>query len=181
MIKIAQVDIGFVGGDTWVDNVIKFFSNSYEENITHSFAIVYGRPFEAEGIKEPNTRYPGAWFTPNRYKYYDEKFKGLVKYIRVEVPYLEAFEDKAVELQGTLYGYSDCLATEYKKLTGEDALVDGETTVMCSETVSLLLRAGGLNILPELQPDQIMPVVLYHELVNNFNGQDVTNEYVKEV
>lgn len=177
MIKIAQVDIGFVGGDTWIDDVIKFFSNSYSENITHSFAIVYGRPFEAEGIKEEGTRYPGAWFTPNRYKYFNEKFKGLVKYIRIEIPDLEAFEDKAVALQGTLYGYSDCLAAEYKKLTGNDALVDGETTVMCSETVSLLLRAGGLDILPNLQADQIMPVVLYHELIDNFGGIDVTAEY----
>lgn len=177
MIKVAQVDIGFVGGDTWVDEVIKFFSESYQENITHAFAMVYGRPFEAEGVKEEGTKYPGAWFTPRRHKYKEDQYKGLVKYIRVEIPDLEAFEDKAVSLQGTLYGYSDCLAAEYKKLTGNDALVDGETTVMCSETVSLMLRAGGLNVLPDLQPDQIMPVTLYHELINNFSGTDVTAEY----
>lgn len=164
---MPKVICGFVGGDTLIDKVIEGFSGAQTEDISHAFIVLFGRPYESEGIKEPDAPYPGVWFS-RRDKYADNKH---VKYVAVEVPDVEVLKDRAFELLGTLYGYTDCIATGIKLLTGTDVLIDGSKTMMCSETITRLLRAGGLDIRPDLAADQVSPVALYHELMYNFSGE----------
>lgn len=159
---MAKIICGFVGGDTLIDKVIEGFSGAQTEDISHAFIMLFGRPYESEGIKEPDTPYPGVWFS-RRDKYDGNEH---VKYVAVDVPDVDALQDEAFRLLGTLYGYTDCISTGIKILTGEDALIDGDKTAMCSETITRLLRAGGVEVLPGLQPDQVAPVVLYWALRN---------------
>lgn len=166
---MSKVICGFVGGDTLIDKVIEGFSGAQAEDISHSFILLFGRPYESEGIKEPDAPYPGVWFS-RRGKYDDNQH---VKYVAVEVPDLQTMEDRAFELLGTLYGYTDCIATGIKLLTGEDMLIDGDKTAMCSETITRLLRAGGLDIRPDLAADQVSPIALYNELLYSFGGEMV--------
>lgn len=166
---MSKVICGFAGGIGLIDKAIEAFSGAQTEDISHAFIMLFGRPYESEGIKEPDAPYPGVWFS-RRGKYDGNEH---VKYIAVDVPDMAALEDKAFELNGTLYGYIDCLSTGIKLLTGTNALVDGEKTMMCSETITRLLRAGGLEVLPDLEPDQVSPVTLYRALLNDLGGQPV--------
>ena len=173
---MAQIDIGFSGGTTEVDKLIQTVSGAQQEDVTHAFAMIYGRPFEALGIMAGDELYPQARFRPR------DKYKGVaeVKYIRIDVPNMDALIDEAFKLDGTPYGYTDCISTGLKILFNADVLVDGTKTVMCAELIARILIAGGLDICPELKPDQIAPIVLYRELLNKFNGQDVTDEYTEK-
>ena len=164
---MPKVICGFVGGDTLIDKVIEGVSGAQQEDISHSFIMLFGRPYESEGIKEPDAPYPGVWFS-RRGKY---NGNAHVKYVAVEVPDLQTLEDRSFELLGTLYGYTDCISTGIKLLTGTDVLVDGSKTMMCSETITRLLRAGGLDIRPDLAADQVSPIALYNELMYSFSGE----------
>lgn len=168
---------GFSGGKTLVDKIIQYTSGAVEEDVTHAFTIVNKRPFEAKGTPSDNKPYPGAWFRPK------DEYKGVpeVKYIKVDVPDADLFDSLAyTELEGRPYGYTDCISTGIKILTGENVLIDGIKTVMCAETIVLMCRAGGLNVCSDLEPDQVAPIVLYRDLINNFGGVDITEEYTKE-
>ena len=158
--------IGFSGGTTEVDKIIQEVSGSQKENITHAFCILCGRPYESEGVKEPDAPYPGVWFS-RRGKYDGNP---NVTYVDVEVPDEQAFQDKAFELLGTFYGYLDCVTTGLKILTGKDIGIDGEKTMHCSETITRLLRAGGVDVCSTLEPDEVAPVVLFRDLRDNFGG-----------
>lgn len=154
---MSEIKLGFVGGDTEVDKIIKFASGAEEENITHAFVELFDSIYESEGIKQPYNPYPGVWISePDKYDN-----NPYVKYVIIDVPDISALKKKARELLGTMYGYTDCISTGIKLLTGADVLINGEHTAMCSETVTRLLRAGGINILSALKPDQISPVALY--------------------
>jgi len=170
---MSYVDIGFSGGTTIVDKVIQGVSGAFEENVTHAFTLINGRPYEALGIKVEDELYPQARFRDKH------RYDGVtgIKYIRVDIPDIDAFVDMAYKLDGTPYGYTDCVSVAIKILTGKDMLEDGIKTVMCAELIARLLIAGGLGICSDLKPDQIAPVVLYRELLNKFNGVDVTSEY----
>ncbi|WP_196599131.1 hypothetical protein [Pectinatus frisingensis] len=87
-----------------------------------------------------------------------------VKMIDIDLPDLTAAHSKARELIGTLYGYTDCIATAVKFLTGTGILTDGEKTMHCSETVTRILRAGGVNVCPDLKADEVSPVLFYEDL-----------------
>jgi len=169
--------IGFSGGTTLLDKAIQYVSGAIGEDVTHVFTIVDGRPFEAMGTNKDNKPYPGAWFKPiHKYDNVPE-----IKYIKVEIPDADAYDSLAYEeLDGRFYGFTDCVSTAIKILTGENILIDGMKTVMCAETIALMCRAGGLNVCSDLEPDQIAPIVLYRELINNFGGIDITEEYTKE-
>jgi hypothetical protein len=169
--------IGFSGGQTIIDKVIQKVSGAEAEDVTHAFTFVNGRPFEAMGTWSDNKPYPGAWFRPK------DKYVGVpeVKYIKVDIPDAEAYDELAyTELEGRLYGIIDCASTAIKILTGKNMLEDGMKTVMCAETITLMCRAGGLNVCSDLAPDQVAPIVLYRDLLNNFGGIDITEEFIKK-
>lgn len=158
-----KLTIGFVGGDTWLDKAIEGISGGQYADISHSFIKgILDSILEAEGVKQYNDPYPGVWLHPLN------KYEGNthVKYVDVDVPDIEAAKSKARDLIGTVYGYTDCIATAAALVNKNlaDALSDGEKTAMCSETVTRILRAGGLDILPGIEADQISPVKLYEAL-----------------
>ena len=61
LIGIETMDklvVGFIGGETDIDKVIKFFSDSEEYDITHSFVMILNSTFESRGVKEKSDPYP---------------------------------------------------------------------------------------------------------------------------
>ncbi|MBP2643785.1 MAG: hypothetical protein H6Q67_1672 [Firmicutes bacterium] len=84
--------------------------------------------------------------------------------ITVKVPDMEAAEVEAGKLLGTPYGYIDCVNGGLHDLTGANIPGDGELTVDCSEAVTRILRAGGLDILPGLYADCVTPADLLEAL-----------------
>ena len=61
LIGIETMDklvVGFVGGETDIDKAIKFFSDSEEYDITHSFVMILNSTFESRGVKERSDPYP---------------------------------------------------------------------------------------------------------------------------
>ena len=163
---MSAVRVGFVGGDTIVDTVIEAASGSQYADISHSFVYLLNSIVEAEGVKKYSDPYPGVWVHP------PDKYEGNqhVKFIDVDVPDLPAAESKARELIGTLYGYTDCIVTATKFLTGHNIFKGGENTMHCSETVVRILRAGGLVVCPELEADEVSPILLYEDLLRNRGG-----------
>lgn len=109
--------------------------------------------------------YPGFWLHP------PDKYEGdpHVKIIEQDVPDLAAAQSETRRLLGRLYSYHGCLEA-VAKLTGFDLPVDGECTVMCSEAVTRILRAGGLCICPDILADDVTPVMLYEDLIEYRGG-----------
>ena len=158
---MAKIRVGFVGGDTVIDKVIEGASGSQYADISHTFIYLLNSIVEAEGVKQYADPYPGVWLHPPG-KYDGD---GHVKIVEIDVPDLPAAESKARELIGTLYGYTDCIVTATKFLTGHNIFSGGEGTMHCSETVTRILRAGGVSVCPELQADEVSPVLLYEDLL----------------
>ena len=89
----------------------------------------------------------------------------ITEYIRVDIPDLGAAEAKAKHLLNTSYGLlTDCVEGAVHDLTGIVLPGNGEKTVNCSETVTRILRAGGLDALPGHEADSVTPGDLYREL-----------------
>lgn len=84
--------------------------------------------------------------------------------ITVEVPEIDLAISMAQSLLGKEYGLGDCITGGLFDLTGVEIGGLNKDTVNCSETVTLILRAGGVFILPELESGCITPQVLYKEL-----------------
>ena len=158
---MAKVRVGFVGGDTVIDKVIEGASGSQYADISHTFIYLLNSIVEAEGVKQYADPYPGVWLHP------PAKYDGdsHAKFIDVDVPDVPAAESKARELIGTLYGYVDCLATVSKFLADCNLIPGSDRTMHCSETVTRILRAGGVSVCPELQADEVSPVLLYEDLL----------------
>ena len=62
------------------------------------------------------------------------------------------------------------IVTATKFLTGHNIFAGGENTMHCSETVTRILRAGGLQVCPGLQADEVSPVLLYEDLMRYHSG-----------
>lgn len=163
---MTTVKVGFVGGDTLLDKAIEGFSGSQYADISHTYIYLFDSILEAEGVKQYSDPYPGVWLHPA------DKYSGdeHAKTVEVDLPDLAAAQSKARELIGTLYGYSDCIVTATKFLTGYNIFSGGELTMHCSETVTRILRAGGLNVCPDLQADEVSPVLLYEDLLKYRGG-----------
>jgi hypothetical protein len=102
--------------------------------------------------------YPGVWLhEPDRYDYYQSAV-----FVNVEIPDLKAAEKMARRLLGAVYGYSDLLNSGIYNLTGVSLPGTGKYAVICSEAVVMILRAGGLNILPGVSADSISPMNLFN-------------------
>ena len=163
---MTAVRVGFVGGDSWLDRAIEGISGSQYADISHAYIHLLGSIVEAEGVKQYSDPYPGVWLHP------PDKYDGdpHAKCVIVDLPDIEAAQAKARELIGTLYGYTDCIVTATKFLTGHNIFAGGENTMHCSETVTRILRAGGLQVCPGLQADEVSPVLLYEDLMRYRSG-----------
>jgi len=96
-----------------------------------------------------------------------DKYDGVEQeLIEIELSDLAAAEIEAQALIGIPYGLiTDCLDGGLNDLIGYQAKGNGTKTVNCSETVTRIIRAGGLNVLPGIPPDCITPEVLYQALL----------------
>ena len=92
---------------------------------------------------------------------YDKIGKEIVS---VEVPNMPAAIAVAHSLIDKEYGFGDCITGAIFDLTGVEIGGLNKETVNCSETVTLILRAGGVKILPEIEAGCITPQDLYEEL-----------------
>ena len=157
---MTAVKVGFAGGTTIIDRAIQKVSGSEYCDITHAFIFLLDSIAEAEGVKEYDDIYPGFWLHPS------DKYAGdeHVKIVELDVPDLAAAQAETRRLLGTPYSYHGCLEAA-AKLSGLDLPVDGEHTVMCSEAVTRILRAGGLCICPDNIADDVTPVMLYEDLL----------------
>ena len=165
---MTVVRVGFAGGTTIIDRAIQKVSGSEYCDITHAFIFLLDSIAEAEGVKEYDDIYPGFWLHP------PDKYAGdeHVKIVELDVPDLAAAQEDTRRLIGTPYSYHGCLEAA-AKLSGLDLPVDGEHTVMCSEAVTMILRAGGLCICPDSMADDVTPVMLYDDIMQHRGGGPV--------
>lgn len=115
-------------------------------------------------MKDATDLYAGVWI--HDADKYDNDPNAV--FIDVDVPDLEGAETEARKLIATHYGYLDCVVGGYYDITGKQIPADGGITANCSETVTLILRAGGFNVLPGVEADAVTPNDLYKAL----NGGD---------
>jgi len=162
---MTAIKVGFAGGDTLLDRAIQKISGGDYANITHAFIFLLDSVAEAEGVKEYSDHYPGFWLHPV------DKYQGNlnVKVLGIDLPDVSAAEDEVRKLLGTPYSYHGCLEAA-AKLVGFDLPADGERTVMCSEAITRILRAGGLPVCPGYQADMVTPVMLWEDLVKYRGG-----------
>lgn len=165
---MTRIRVGFSGGDNLLDKAINAVSGSQYVNISHAFIYILGSVLESEGVKEESDPYPGVWLhMPDKYDAAE-----YVRIVGIDIPDMWAAEKKARELLGTAYGYIDCLTTAAKFLTGHNIVKDSEGTMHCSETVTRILRAGGIDVCPDLEPGEVSPVLLYQDLINKGGDEE---------
>ena len=153
------VKVGFVGGTSTIDKAIQSISGGDYAGVTHAFIYLFDSVLEAEGIKHETDKYPGVWLhSPT---FYDGNEHA--KFINVDVPDMDGASNVARKLLGTPYSYHGCLEAA-ANLAGVDLPTDGELTVMCSETVTRILRAGGVEIPVDDNADMVTPIQLYEAL-----------------
>lgn len=178
--QINSFTVVFVGGDSFVDDTIETITKG---NFSHTAIQILDGTLESLGIPDDGDRYPGVHLHDIR-KYDNDPDAVFVKVI---LPNPEGAIKKAKELNGKFYSYIGCIeGGAYDifginihpwiiklanlgifRLFGIPTNVDtGEWTMNCSETVSRILRAGGLNVCPGVDADCITPMDLYRELTN---------------
>lgn len=82
----------------------------------------------------------------------------------IDVPNIGDAQLEAKRLLNTPYGYIDCVNAGIYDVTGKMIPGDGELTVSCSEAVTRILRAGGLDVLPGVYADCVTPADLLRAL-----------------
>ena len=155
---MTMVKVGFSGGDTWIDKAIQAVSGSDYCDVTHAFIVLFDSVLEARGVNDDGDKYPGVWLHPMSKLWSDR-----VRVLNVDVPDIEAAKNTARKLIGTPYSYTDCIEAALNEV-GVTLPVDGDKTVMCSETVTLILRAGGVEVCGDTPADLVTPVMLYEAL-----------------
>ena len=160
MNKLAKVTVILVQGDN--TNVVDHVINDASRGVySHSAVEFPWGVVESLGIKDADDKYPGVWLhDPGKYD------NATAKFIEVDLPDIARAEAEARRLIGTLYGYTDCVRGGLYDLLGVE-LEGNKLTANCSETVTRILRAGGLVILPDVEPDCITP----NDLGRWFDGQ----------
>lgn len=153
---MSKITLIFVGGNSEVDKVIDNVSHGDKSHVAIG---ILGSTLEALGMKDEHDLYPGVWLhDPLKYQNNpDAIFK------EVEIPDIQAAETEARKLIGTLYGYDCCIKGGVYDQTGLE-IFGNLLTANCSKTVTLVLRAGGFNILPSVNADCITPNDLYRAL-----------------
>ncbi|MBP2654270.1 MAG: hypothetical protein H6Q73_1839 [Firmicutes bacterium] len=87
-----------------------------------------------------------------------------IKILEVDVPNIEEAEAEAEKLLGTPYGWKACLDGGLHDVLGVTVPGDGEKTVDCSESVTRILQAGGLDIFRDFSADNVTPADLLKKL-----------------
>jgi hypothetical protein len=121
------------------------------EDPSHAAIFMLGGILEALDngfVKSPLNAYDG--------------FKTTV--LTVDVPNIEAAEAEAQRLLGTPYGWRACLDGGLHDLLGVTVPGNGKKTVNCSEAVTYILQAGGLDIFPDFSADNVTPADLLRKL-----------------
>jgi len=150
---MAKVTLIFIGGDSKVDKLITGVTGGTK---SHVAGLLFDGTYESLGMKDESDLYPGVWLhNPNKYIGNPD-----AEFVEIEVPDIKALEAEARNLLGTPYGYTDCVRTGVYELFGT-IIPDNAYTMDCSETWTRLLRAGKLDILPEVPAGCISPVKLY--------------------
>ena len=166
-----KIVVGFVGGNKNLDRAIKYFSDSEEYDITHAFTMILNSTCESRGIKEKSDPYAGVWLHD------PDKFCNDItaRFIEIDIPNIHNAERMARFLIGSAYGFSSCLAFFLKKVFGIN-FPDNKHSCNCSETQALILRAGGLDVYPNMQANEISPLQMF-QWVMQHGGIDVTWRY----
>lgn len=147
----------FVGGDSFIDKAIEEVSKG---DVSHTACILFDSVYESTGLKEAEDKYPAVWLhDPD--KYTDNPY---AKFIQLEIPDMAALKAEARKLLGSPYGYVDCIRAGIFDLLNMQ-IPDSDFAMDCSETVARLIRAGGINILPDVQAGCIDPARLYKEVL----------------
>lgn len=158
-----KVTLIFVGGDSKIDKLITNITGGI---YSHVAGILFDSVYESTGEKESGDPYPGVWlhsadkFNNNQY----------AEFIEVDIPNIEALKSKARELLGTPYGYTDCIRGGFFDLLGIE-LPDNDWTMDCSETWTRLLRAGNLDILPNIEAGNITPAKIRTAILEGNYGR----------
>jgi hypothetical protein len=154
---VANLTVIFSHGKAWYSKIIEEVEKG---PWSHTAGLILGSTLEAQGVKDEGDAYPGVWLHP------PDKYRDGIDaaFVTVDIPELAAAENEARKLLGTLYGLIDCANGGVYEIFGKKIPGDGVLTVNCSETWTRILRAGGLNVLPNLEPDCVTPQMLYEAL-----------------
>ena len=176
-----MVKVIFTSGDSFVDNTIE---NITRGDYSHVAIQILGGTVESLGIPDDGDKYPGVHLH-NLHKYDNQDG---VYIIEVNLQNQKVAEDKARELLGKFYSYIGCVEGGIYNIFGirmhkwivkliNMALTrflhfpinidTGEWTMNCSETVTRILRAGGLLVCEGVDADEVTPMDLYRELTKN--------------
>ncbi|MDF2523192.1 MAG: hypothetical protein K0R31_833 [Clostridiales bacterium] len=194
---MSKVTVIFVGGSKLIDTVIETVTHG---TCSHTAIKILGGVLESQGIPDVGDTYPGVHLHTDG-KYNNNAY---AQFVDVDLPDLVAAEKKAQSLLGKFYSYIGCiegvsydifginlhpiinkfinlLIVKYLKIPIN--LNTGEWTMDCSETVTRILRAGGLDVLPSVDADCITPEDLLKALTgknvsktNNFKESDIMSE-----
>ena len=154
---MAKVKVFFVRAApySFVDEAISVFSKG---KYIHTAIEILGGTLESLGEvvqdESGNDIPPGVRLSP--LGKYDNRKDVLPKI--VEVPDLAGAEAVARKLIGTPYGYIDCAEGGMFDQTGIALPDDGWLTADCSKTVALVLRGGGVDILPGIPAGDLTPM-----------------------
>lgn len=194
---MSKVTVIFVGGSKLIDKVIE---NVTHGTYSHTAIKILGGVLESQGIPDVGDKYPGVHLHTDG-KYNNNTY---TQFVDVDLPDLIAAEKKAQSLLGKFYSYIGCIEGGSYDIFGINLhpiinrfinllivkflnipinLDTGEWTMNCSETVTRILRAGGLDVLPSVDADCITPVDLLKALtgknlpeMNNFKESDIMSE-----
>ena len=155
-----KITLIFCEGNAWYSNIIKYAENG---KYTHVAGCILGSTLEAQGVCDAIDRYPGVWLHDTN-KYIDGQ---NCKFVTVQINDLVATEAKARELLGCPYSFHGCIEAGLEMMFNLQAPVDGERTVMCSETWDIILKAGGPVgfELPDFKPDFVAPQRLFDAVI----------------
>lgn len=158
-----KITLIFVGGDSRLDKLITGVTGG---NKSHVAGLLFDGVYESTAFKEEADPYPGVWLhNPSKYT------NNLnAEFVEVEVPDIESLQTEARRLLGTPYGYVDCIRTGLYEMFGI-VITDNAYPMDCSETWTRLLRAGGLDILSEVQAGCISPEKMYDTILDGGYGQ----------
>lgn len=155
-----KITLIFCSGDAWYSDIIKAVERG---TYTHVAGLILGSTLEASGICGEHDRYPGVWLrTPSEYT-----DGAKCKFVTLQIESLAAAEEKARELLGTPYSFHGCIEAGLEMLFNLQPPVDGELTMMCSETWTRILEAAGPIgfTLPDFKADFVAPQRLYDAVI----------------
>lgn len=145
-----ELEVLFTSGTNIVGEVVEFTTRS---RWSHAAIIIDNAIIEAV---QPCVR------RMENLSHYDNEEHEKVKIL---IPDYEAALAEANSLIGVKYGlFTDCVSGGLYDVVGFVLDGNGEATVNCSETVTRILRAGGLDILHGISADCVTPEHLYRAL-----------------